>query len=213
MATTPQLEGTTNVSGRVAISVGLLIGLAIILIFVSWISYRIRRPVIDPTIVSHLHMDEERSQKGRKGYILKSLPVIKYSERVQPNGQERVTMVYDSAPNTYPPRRDASTTIDRRQPRQVDTEPAVITRAEEQKKPTTVKISGTPDSQLRIPLEPDASQVRDRYVSRHEAFGCSVCAEDFVDSDNVRILPCGHLYHRHCIDPWLLDFAMTCPLW
>lgn len=42
---------------------------------------------------------------------------------------------------------------------------------------------------------------------------CAVCTEDFVDGIEVRQLPCGHIFHPHCIDPWLLSFAATCPLW
>jgi hypothetical protein len=42
---------------------------------------------------------------------------------------------------------------------------------------------------------------------------CSICTEDFIENEKVRILPCRHLYHRRCIDPWLLNFAGTCPLW
>ncbi|KAK3393512.1 hypothetical protein B0H63DRAFT_458386 [Podospora didyma] len=29
---------------------------------------------------------------------------------------------------------------------------------------------------------------------------------------DVRKLPCRHLFHPICIDPWLLDFSVTCPL-
>ncbi|KAK3694486.1 hypothetical protein B0T22DRAFT_72179 [Podospora appendiculata] len=41
---------------------------------------------------------------------------------------------------------------------------------------------------------------------------CAICTEDFVYGTDVRKLPCDHLFHRSCIDPWLLDFAVTCPL-
>ena len=42
---------------------------------------------------------------------------------------------------------------------------------------------------------------------------CSVCTEDFVKGDDIRVLPCGHKYHPECIDPWLLNVSGTCPLW
>lgn len=42
---------------------------------------------------------------------------------------------------------------------------------------------------------------------------CSICTEDFVDGDDIRRLPCDHIYHPRCIDPWLSGFAVTCPLW
>jgi hypothetical protein len=49
--------------------------------------------------------------------------------------------------------------------------------------------------------------------SRDQPLTCSICAEDFCESHDIRILPCSHIYHRCCIDPWLLDFGGNCPLW
>jgi hypothetical protein len=42
---------------------------------------------------------------------------------------------------------------------------------------------------------------------------CSICTEDFVIPENVRVLPCNHMFHPACIDPWLLFKSATCPLW
>ncbi|RSM18463.1 hypothetical protein CDV31_002598 [Fusarium ambrosium] len=41
---------------------------------------------------------------------------------------------------------------------------------------------------------------------------CSICTEDFIEGVKLRKLPCGHLFHPQCIDPWLMDRARTCPL-
>ncbi|KAH8648568.1 hypothetical protein BX600DRAFT_116417 [Xylariales sp. PMI_506] len=41
---------------------------------------------------------------------------------------------------------------------------------------------------------------------------CSICTDDFIDGMDVRKLPCGHTYHPQCIDEWLRDFGVTCPL-
>ncbi|KAI1241693.1 hypothetical protein IHE44_0005180 [Lamprotornis superbus] len=40
---------------------------------------------------------------------------------------------------------------------------------------------------------------------------CAVCIENYKLKDTVRILPCKHIFHRTCIDPWLLDHR-TCPM-
>lgn len=40
---------------------------------------------------------------------------------------------------------------------------------------------------------------------------CSVCWEDFVLKENVRQLPCQHVYHEICIRPWL-ELHGTCPI-
>lgn len=42
---------------------------------------------------------------------------------------------------------------------------------------------------------------------------CPICTEDFVDGEDVRRLPCAHIFHPPCIDPWLSERAVTCPLW
>ncbi|XP_026194218.1 E3 ubiquitin-protein ligase SIS3 [Cyclospora cayetanensis] len=40
---------------------------------------------------------------------------------------------------------------------------------------------------------------------------CSICLEEFVRNDCVRVLqPCGHIFHKSCIDIWLLRNAV-CP--
>nr|XP_019824995.1 PREDICTED: E3 ubiquitin-protein ligase RNF149 [Bos indicus] len=44
-----------------------------------------------------------------------------------------------------------------------------------------------------------------------DAESCAVCIENFKGRDVIRILPCKHIFHRICIDPWLLDHR-TCPM-
>eukprot|EP00746_Dinoflagellata_sp_MGD_P072130 gnl/MRDRNA2_/MRDRNA2_29301_c0_seq1.p1 gnl/MRDRNA2_/MRDRNA2_29301_c0~~gnl/MRDRNA2_/MRDRNA2_29301_c0_seq1.p1 ORF type:complete len:424 (+),score=70.02 gnl/MRDRNA2_/MRDRNA2_29301_c0_seq1:109-1380(+) len=42
---------------------------------------------------------------------------------------------------------------------------------------------------------------------------CGVCLVDFEAGDVLRKLtPCGHRFHRQCIDRWLLEAATTCPV-
>ncbi|XP_030431916.1 E3 ubiquitin-protein ligase RNF128 isoform X2 [Gopherus evgoodei] len=40
---------------------------------------------------------------------------------------------------------------------------------------------------------------------------CAVCIEVYKPNDVVRILTCNHLFHKTCIDPWLLEHR-TCPM-
>ncbi|XP_063237773.1 E3 ubiquitin-protein ligase goliath-like isoform X2 [Bacillus rossius redtenbacheri] len=40
---------------------------------------------------------------------------------------------------------------------------------------------------------------------------CAVCIEPYKATDVLRILPCGHEFHKTCIDPWLLEHR-TCPM-
>ncbi|KFR10780.1 E3 ubiquitin-protein ligase RNF128, partial [Opisthocomus hoazin] len=40
---------------------------------------------------------------------------------------------------------------------------------------------------------------------------CAVCLELYKPNEVVRILSCDHLFHKNCIDPWLLEHR-TCPM-
>lgn len=42
---------------------------------------------------------------------------------------------------------------------------------------------------------------------------CGVCLLDFESGDELRkLLPCGHRFHKDCIDRWLLEASTTCPV-
>lgn len=65
----------------------------------------------------------------------------------------------------------------------------------------------TPSSSTRLPasfLPPGRT-----YFSTDE---CAICLSDFVDGDRVRILPCGHIFHRQEIDDWLVRVKKLCPI-
>lgn len=40
---------------------------------------------------------------------------------------------------------------------------------------------------------------------------CPICLLKFVDQEDVRRLPCFHLFHTECVDKWLLDQKEVCP--
>lgn len=45
------------------------------------------------------------------------------------------------------------------------------------------------------------------------ASDCVVCLMKFHGGEEIRSLPCDHLFHKNCVDKWLLDYEnMTCPL-
>lgn len=77
-----------------------------------------------------------------------------------------------------------------------------------------------PDSVFNAHLPGETSQTsnsEERISWKHgagtEILCCPVCTDDFVDGEKVRILPCRHIYHQHCIDPWHLEKSDTCPIW
>ena len=147
-------------------------------------------------------------------YTLEPLSVVRYSGRLRLNEQQRVAEIRDSVPHTYALRDEASATVKEgirriqiqcHQPQ----EPTITT------KERTIKRSGTPEHNMEVlvPLKANTPHNREQPRTSHEPLSCSVCTEVFFESDDVRILPCDHVYHQSCIDPWLLDFASTCPLW
>jgi len=40
---------------------------------------------------------------------------------------------------------------------------------------------------------------------------CAICLEPFLEGEQVRTLPCRHLYHTTCVDPWLAK-KLQCPV-
>uniref|UniRef100_A0A8C7BYL3 RING-type E3 ubiquitin transferase n=1 Tax=Neovison vison TaxID=452646 RepID=A0A8C7BYL3_NEOVI len=40
---------------------------------------------------------------------------------------------------------------------------------------------------------------------------CSICITEYTEGNRLRILPCSHEFHIHCIDRWLLENS-TCPI-
>lgn len=57
-----------------------------------------------------------------------------------------------------------------------------------------------------------ADVARMRRESINDTHGCSICMEDFAEGDVTRRLPCLHMYHKECIDRWLLQCNATCPI-
>ncbi|KAL7425272.1 hypothetical protein Q5752_000960 [Cryptotrichosporon argae] len=109
---------------------------------------------------------------------------------------------------------------------QPDLSPPLITRSEVRTPPPTSSsgIERTPaaprDAAL---LSPDgtaaASSSRrkrrtrsgrsgQRYFSKDE---CAICMDSFRAGDVVRILPCGHVFHKDECDEWLLKWRKLCP--
>ncbi|KAJ3057210.1 E3 ubiquitin-protein ligase rnf13 [Rhizophlyctis rosea] len=41
---------------------------------------------------------------------------------------------------------------------------------------------------------------------------CAICIDEFVPGSRVRELPCRHVFHDTCVDPWLLRHNRLCPI-
>lgn len=41
---------------------------------------------------------------------------------------------------------------------------------------------------------------------------CFICLADFDEEDTIRKITCEHIFHKDCIDPWLLKESYKCPV-
>jgi len=67
------------------------------------------------------------------------------------------------------------------------------------------------DAEAVFMLLPVTPYVPDPAVAVEDRDVCCICLDNFETDDNVRKLPCKHVLHKDCIDPWL-ETHVTCPL-
>lgn len=41
---------------------------------------------------------------------------------------------------------------------------------------------------------------------------CAICQSEFVEGDDVMVLPCTHDFHQNCGSEWLLSYSKCCPV-
>ncbi|KEH34204.1 putative transcription factor C2H2 family [Medicago truncatula] len=50
------------------------------------------------------------------------------------------------------------------------------------------------------------------YEHTNEDVECVVCLCKIEEGDEISVLRCDHMYHKHCLDKWLSFKNHTCPL-
>ncbi|KAK0732655.1 hypothetical protein B0T21DRAFT_349640 [Apiosordaria backusii] len=154
--------------------------------------------------------------KGLARAVLETLPIVKFG---------------DPAPAKPDPALELESQTSRSSP-----EPGIGTRLsaipEEPKTPKTPKTpakrqsealgtvleseddapGATPAVAVPKDAKADGDGIRDGKRISEEHLGCSICTEDFLVGEDVRVLPCDHKFHPPCIDPWLINVSGTCPL-
>lgn len=41
---------------------------------------------------------------------------------------------------------------------------------------------------------------------------CTICMEKYNLEQELKLLPCTHIFHSHCIETYLKEFSTQCPL-
>ena len=70
-----------------------------------------------------------------------------------------------------------------------------------------VRATGGGGGQLAVHAAPGASA-----FDPNQQDECAICLSAFKDGDELRVLPCLHLFHKVEIDEWLLRCSTLCPL-
>jgi hypothetical protein len=88
-------------------------------------------------------------------------------------------------------------------------EPQLTTAAEAASTATDDPTNPVPATAATTALAGDAP-TRDVPFSQNT---CPICLDDFIHASTlVRELPCGHIFHPECIDPFLRDNSSLCPM-
>ncbi|KAH8819372.1 hypothetical protein F5884DRAFT_848699 [Xylogone sp. PMI_703] len=190
MATAPS-RPNTNTDNKTTLSVALALALIALIIFLACVMNRLRPSDVSSRIWHPSPSDMQR-QEGIEISTLDSIPTVIYRDELRSNANEQKTNIYDSAGILE------AETLSKR-PYQ----------------PILTTIQGSTDGDT-TPSNLDGQEKHRSTTEEHRvhngAVQCSICTEDLHDGEKVRILPCAHMYHRRCIDTWLLGFARSCPL-
>lgn len=52
------------------------------------------------------------------------------------------------------------------------------------------------------------AELEDNFASK----ACTICLEDYIVGEKLRILPCCHKFHANCVDTWLTSWRTFCPI-
>lgn len=170
-------------NARIGISIGLLIVLVVVVIFAAGFVNKFRSRRVALRPAGNPYMIQSQQRTGIGRFQLASIPIVKYQAGLWRDEQGIVTHAPQQSRHYIVPSKGR-----------------VIQK----------KLSSKATSLGTCEKEPEDASLNDPGPGRPS---CSICTECFQESENVRVLPCSHIFHWQCIDPWLLNFSGTCPLW
>lgn len=212
MGADPQTSNVTD-NNKIAISMGILVAIIAVIVIAVWYTNRIRVPVVVPLSVrNQRRREEELYRKETEHFIVDSLPVFRYSTKLQRRLRKACEAHRANDLETGMLGGTSQTSKAESRRKFEDDEAHNMNSEDVTTEQSTVKFTEEPkNSTIRQPRETYVLEEMEQN-SNDTTLTCSVCTEDFVENETVRILPCGHIYHRRCIDPWLLRFGGNCPL-
>ena len=147
--------------------------------------------------------------RGIARAMLDTLPIVKFGEREEekPASQTQAAQTRDI---------ELGETQGETQPRQ-STEGDVPRTSVERREATEDQVEHEGPEAVTTETAAGTGQVPSGEAqtdsNADNGLACSVCTDDFVKGQDIRVLPCNHKFHPECIDPWLLNVSGTCPLW
>lgn len=148
--------------------------------------------------------------KGIARAMLETLPIVKFGDKdddkpIGAAGDVELGTTEGAHPNSSAPAPETEAPVanDSVHNGEVNSEPEMV---------KTETVDGTNESERQ--KTEDGTNADDGLACHTDnGLACSVCTDDFVKGQDIRVLPCNHKFHPECIDPWLLNVSGTCPLW
>lgn len=138
--------------------------------------------------------------RGIARAMLETLPIVKFGDLEEDKGPERRGDV--ELANTAGPH--SATAVDPERPEHTGDHVATST--------SDGAAAAGPDV-VTTEAASGSAHNKDGQDATNDGLACSVCTDDFLKGQDIRVLPCKHKFHPECIDPWLLNVSGTCPLW
>lgn len=145
--------------------------------------------------------------KGIARAVLDTLPIVKFGAPQPTQGKPDPALELEDGEPEHPRK---GFTTDHVQAHHLSTIPedaeAIPTRHNYPMTESRVAPAQPPHTPAAVLAESQAEPLGEEHL------GCSICTEDFLVGEDVRVLPCDHKFHPPCIDPWLVNVSGTCPL-
>lgn len=138
--------------------------------------------------------------KGIARAMLETIPIVKFGDMEE---DKPVHQGNDVELGTTTAEHRENAAIDAGQPREAESVPEA----------ESTVASGPDIVKTEAATGPAQSKEDPTLAGSDNSLACSVCTEDFIKGQDIRVLPCKHKFHPECIDPWLLNVSGTCPLW